>query len=151
MKFICDQMLGTLAKWLRIMGYDTLYGNGDDSELVKISVDEKRILLTRDRELHARCKNSLLVDSTELKKQIAEVMAALNLEINLKKTLSRCTVCNTPVEKIAKEEVMGRVPPHAYESNDDFWICPGCKRIYWLGTHWANMKNFMEKLKDNSP
>jgi len=51
MKFICDQMLGTLAKWLRIMGYDTLYGDGDDSELIKMAVDEKRVLITRDREL----------------------------------------------------------------------------------------------------
>jgi len=147
MKFICDQMLGTLAKWLRIMGYDTLYGDGDDSELIKIAVDEKRVLITRDRELHNRYENSLLVEGTELENQIRSVMDSLDLRINMENALSRCTVCNTPVRKIRKDEVKGKVPPHAYETHDEFWICPDCKRIYWRGTHWENMKNFMEKLK----
>jgi len=146
MKFICDQMLGTLAKWLRIMGYDTIYGDGDDSRLIKIAVDEKRVLLTRDKELHKRCPDSILIESTELGEQIKNVMNSLDLKIIMENTLTRCTVCNVPVEKISKEQVKGKVPAHAYETHDEFWICPECKRIYWIGTHWENMKNFMEKL-----
>ena len=99
MKFICDQMLGTLAKWLRIMGYDTIYGDGDDGELIKISVDEKRVLLTRDKELHKRYPDSILIESTELGEQIRKVVDSLDLKIDMENTLTRCTVCNVPVKK----------------------------------------------------
>jgi len=142
-------MLGTLAKWLRIIGYDTAYAKGgNDNEIIVKADEEKRVLLTRDKELHSRYKNSVFIDSTELEEQIKKVITSLNIKINEKNYLSRCTVCNTPVIKISKEEVRGKVPPHAYESHEEFRICPNCKRIYWLGTHWENMKQFIEKLKD---
>ncbi len=141
-------MLGTLAKWLRIMGYDTAYGEGSDSEIMDRAYKEERILLTRDKELHARYKNSVLVTSTELQEQIREVMKSLNLKIDMKNALSRCTVCNVPVKKISKRDAKEKVPPHAYETHDEFWICPNCKRVYWLGTHWENMKHFMDELNE---
>jgi len=142
-------MLGTLAKWLRIMGYDTAYAKkGNDNEIIKLAEKEERILLTRDRELASRYKNSLFIDSTELKNQIKKVIRSLNISTDEKNYLSRCTLCNTSVKKISRDEVKEKVPPHVYETHEDFWICPSCKHIYWIGTHWENMKQFIEKLKE---
>ncbi len=144
-------MLGTLAKWLRIIGYDTAYGEGNDSEIIKKADTEERILFTRDKELHDRYVNSVFVGSTKLEEQIKEVINALKLKIDMGNALSRCTLCNAPIMKTSKEQAKGKVPPHAYETHDNFWICPKCKRIYWMGTHWDNMKRFIEKLKDELP
>jgi len=147
MKFLCDQMLGTLAKWLRIMGYDAAYAEkGNDNEIIELAEREDRVLLTRYRELSSRHKNSLLIDGTELEYQIKKVVNSLGIDIDRKNYLSRCTVCNIPVKKISKEYAKGKVPSHAYESHDEFWICPNCKRIYWKGTHYENMKQFIERL-----
>jgi len=100
-----------LAKWLRIMGYDTAYAKeGNDNEIITKADEEKRILLTRDKELHSRYKNSVFIDSTELEKQIKKVIISLNIKINEKNYLSRCTVCNTPVIKISKNEVNHPMP-----------------------------------------
>jgi hypothetical protein len=143
-------MLGTLAKWLRILGYDTEYvRDGDDSKILKKAHAEERILITRDKELSTKCKNSVLVESTELEKQIEKVMESTSIEIDEKNMLSRCTLCNAPVIKINKNKVIKKVPSYAYETHDDFWICTECGRIYWMGTHWENMKQFIKKI--NSP
>lgn len=142
-------MLGTLVKWLRIMGHDTEYArNENDDELIKKAYAEERVLITRDKQLSKRYKNSVLITSTELKDQIKKVIEAMDIRIEEKDMLSRCTLCNVPVIKISKEEVVKKVPPYAHKTHDNFWICPKCNRVYWLGTHWENMKQFIEKIRD---
>jgi len=140
MKFIVDGMLGRLAKWLRILGYDTAFSpNLDDDQLVRLARAEGRLLLTRDRDLaRRRGLQCLLVESHHLEEQLDQILAELAL--TGEQPFSRCPVCNTPLRKVEKPEVEGRVPPHIFRTHKDFSLCPNCDKIYWPGTHWARMR-----------
>ncbi len=148
MKFICDEMLGTLAKWLRIMGYDTAYAKGmEDEEIILKAEKEERIVLTRDKMLARKAKNSLYIDERKLEEQIKKVMENFDLDIEEEKLLSRCTICNVEVEEVEKDKVKGKVPWQVWQNHEKFWICPKCKRIYWTGTHWENMEEKINEIK----
>lgn len=138
--FVVDGMLGSLARWLRILGYDTDYANQrDDPELVRIARAESRVLLTRDRELAGRRGvRALLVESQSLDEQLAQVTAAFPLIPAT--SSSRCPVCNTALVQVAREEVTHQVPAYVFEQHRHFQRCPGCDRIYWRGSHWRNMQ-----------
>jgi uncharacterized protein with PIN domain len=140
MRFIVDGMLGRLAKWLRVLGYDTTYfPHLDDDRLVRLARAEGRLLLTRDRDLaRRRGLQCLLIESDHLEEQLGQVLAepALTEE----HPFSRCPVCNTPLQKVKKPELEGRVPPHIFRTHKDFSLCPNCDKIYWPGTHWARMQ-----------
>ena len=148
MKYLCDQMLGTLAKWLRIFGLDTFYANSemDDSELIEISKKEKRVLITRDKNLLQKAKKEKIgvieINTTDIDEQIKKV---LNQEkVDKKKVLSRCILCNSDLDEVEKVEIEKKVPKRVFESNEKFWLCPKCKKVYWKGTHYENM---IEKIK----
>ena len=114
MKFLCDHMLGTLAKWLRFLGYDTAYpGPLDDNALKALAAEEDRVLLTRDHELSGRVAGALFVDSDDLDTQFAQVVRAFGL--TAKDAMSRCSVCNVLIQAIPKEQAEGHVPPGVYE------------------------------------
>ena len=148
MKFLCDEMLGTLAKWLRILGYDTEYvKDRDDEELLRIAREEGRIIITRDKLLAKKAGNALYLNEISLEKQIASVLEHFNLKIDEDKLLSRCTICNEIVIPIEKEKVKEKVPENAWKSHDKFWICPKCGKIYWIGSHWKNMKERIENIR----
>jgi uncharacterized protein with PIN domain len=140
MKFIVDGMLGRLAKWLRILGYDTAFSpNLDDNQLVRLARAEGRLLLTRDRGLaRRRGVQCLLIESHHLEEQLDQILAELPL--TGEHPFSRCPVCNTPLQKVEKPELEGRVPPHIFRTHKDFSLCPNCDKIYWPGTHWARMR-----------
>jgi len=140
MKFIVDGMLGRLAKWLRILGYDTAFSpNLDDNQLVRLARAEGRLLLTRDRGLaRRRGLQCLLIESHHLEEQLDQILAELPL--TGEHPFSRCPICNTPLQKVEKPELEGRVPPHIFRTHKDFSLCPNCDKIYWPGTHWARMR-----------
>ncbi len=141
-------MLGTLAKWLRILGFDTLYvKNMEDSNISRLAAEEKRILLTRDRELFFKTPAAIYIESDNLQHQLEEVIRKAGVEIDDERILTRCTVCNEVVRKIDKEYVKGKVPEHVYQMHDEFYICPKCGRIYWIGTHYKNMEEFIKKIR----
>ncbi len=144
MKFIVDGMLGRLAKWLRILGYDTAYSpHLDDDQLVRLARAEGRLLLTRDRGLaRRRGLQCLLIESDHLEEQLGQILAELALTWEHPAPLEerRCPVCNTPLQKVEKTELEGRVPPHIFRTHKDFRLCPHCDKIYWPGTHWARMQ-----------
>ncbi len=150
MKFLCDQMLGTLAKWLRIYGFDTFYAGNDskDSELLEISKNENRVLLTRDKELMyvARRENikTFEINSTDIDKEISNILS--NFKTDQKKILSRCILCNSIVEEIKKETIKEKVPDRVFNNNEKFWYCKKCKKIYWKGTHYEKMKEKINNL-----
>lgn len=149
MKFICDDMLGTLAKWLRIFGYDTLYGAKNDDEFLKISKQENRILLTRDKNLYERTKNkssSLYIKSMSLHEEIVLVFQKTGINISKDNMLSRCLICNTPLEIKKKSEIREVVPPYPFQYHEKFWKCPTCNRVYWKGSHWTNMYKRIKKI-----
>ena len=144
MKFIADVMVGKLARWLRILGYDVLYNNRfEDNEILRIAHDEGRVVLTRDVELHHRAgSNCLLVADDDYNEQIRQVIAAFRLREFA--VLTRCAECNTPLVDVDKESVFLRIPPFVYLTQDRFALCPTCDRVYWQGTHADEM---IEKTK----
>jgi len=149
MKYLCDQMLGTLAKWMRIYGLDTFYASSemDDSALVEICKKEKRTLITRDKDLLIRARRENLktieIKSIDINNQIRTIIS--DIETDSEKFLSRCILCNSKVIDINKIEVKERVPERIYKNNEKFWYCKKCNKIYWTGSHFENM---IEKINE---
>lgn len=143
-RVICDGMLGTLAKWLRILGTDAAYYGcgGSDDDLMSLAEREGRVVITRDRELFARCSKAglraLYIPTTDLQEQIELVLREIGIDGS--KALTRCIVCNVELEHVDKEKVKGQVLERVYRSYDEFYVCPQCSRIYWPGTHYRNME-----------
>ncbi len=139
MKFLCDHMLGTLAKWLRFLGYDTMYpGPLDDGELKALAAREERVLLTRDRQLSGRVTGSLYVASDDLDEQFTQVVHGFSL--NSESAMSRCSVCNELIEAVPRERAKDHVPEGVFDRQRDFWWCPKCGRFYWQGSHFDAMR-----------
>lgn len=145
LRLLADCMLGRLAKWLRLLGYDTAYENdATDHELARRSRAEGRVLLTRDRELaNRRGLRTLLIQSQALEEQVQEVEEAFGLPPD--PALSRCSVCNVVVEQVSPAEVADRVPPYVLETQSEFRLCPGCGRVYWPGSHVQAMDEHLEE------
>lgn len=161
-KFICDRMLGKLATWLRISGYDTLYvgdfsfdGNQrkkEDTFMLKNYTD--RILLTRDRELYSRClarkRKVFFIHSDYVADQIRELKSA---GIDFKIVMNRCSVCNGILRKPEEHEVK-EVLEREGISEDlsrkyELWYCPKCIKLYWMGSHWKNMVKFLKEIDES--
>src|SRR5256886_11158397 len=138
MKLLCDHMLGSLARWLRFMGYDTAYPEpGPDRTLVERVRAEDRILLTRTRNLAAGVTGAVQIRSDILEDQIREVASALPLR--LVDPLSRCSLCNEILLSARLEDVKEFVPEGVRSRHRVFWRCPSCGRVYWRGTPWGKM------------
>lgn len=151
LKFAVDSMLGKLAKWLRIMGYDVIYSPMiEDDYLMWLSSIEGRIVITRDTKFFKKIgsKNSFFVRSDKLKEQVFEVIKGfdLNPEDNM---LSRCVNCNTRLTQLPKEEASGLVPEYIFLNHEEFYYCENCKKVYWDGTHTANMKKMIDSFVSN--
>jgi uncharacterized protein len=151
MKILCDQMLGTLAKWLRILGFDTFYANAEmsDEDLLNIAKGENRTIFTRDKELIIRGKkknlNVIAIEATDLDLQLNQALKHVN--IDEKSILSRCTLCNTVLDAVEKNKVQGKVPSKIFENNEKFWFCSKCNKFYWMGSHYNEMINKIDKIK----
>ena len=150
-RLLADGMLGSLAKWLRLLGYDTAYDNAaTDPELARRARAESRVLLTRDHELSARRGlRALLIQSEVLEEQVQEVQEALGPPPD--PSLSRCAVCNAALEPTSPAEVADCVPPYVLRTQSDFRRCPGCGRIYWPGTHLHTMRDQMDAFGTQEP
>jgi len=139
-RFVADVMVGKLARWLRVLGFDVAYSNKyADDEIIQIAAAETRIILTRDTGLAARRHNSqcLLIESGNYEEQIQQVLRSLDLkDFNV---FSRCLECNNPLEDVDKEAVFEKIPPYIYLTQDRFARCSSCGRIYWHGTHAEKM------------
>lgn len=145
MKLLCDHMLGSLARWLRFMGYDTAYPEpGPDRALIERARAEDRILLTRDKQLAARVQGAVAVRSDDLEEQIREVATVLRLQ--LVDPLSRCSLCNEILVPLPLGEVEGLVPEGVRSRHHEFWRCPSCQRVYWQGSHWDKMIERLNQL-----
>jgi uncharacterized protein with PIN domain len=144
-RLLVDGMLGRLAKWLRLLGYDTVYDNAaSDPELARRSRAEGRILVTRDRELSARRGlRTLLIRSEKLEEQVEEVRDAFASPSPT--PLSRCAVCNAELETVSPADVVSLVPPYVLKTQSEFRRCPGCGRVYWPGTHLEEMQKQMKE------
>jgi hypothetical protein len=144
LRLLADCMLGRLAKWLRLLGYDTAYENdAADHALARRARAEGRVLLTRDHALaKRRGLRTLLIESQVLEEQVQEVQEALGPPPDL--SLSRCSVCNVALEEVSPAEVADRVPPYVLKNQSEFRYCPGCGRVYWPGSHVQAMGEQLE-------
>ncbi len=150
-RFILDVHLGKLANQLRMLGFDTLYRNDyADEELADISSQENRILLTRDLGVLKRGIVNLgyYVRATNPEKQLTEVMQRFNL-FNLINPFARCIHCNGLLAPVAKENIIDKLPQKVQENYQQFSQCPDCNQIFWQGTHFEKMQQFIDNLITN--
>jgi hypothetical protein len=142
-RFIVDAMLGTLARWLRLMGYDVLYErDGDDGELATKAARLHRLLVTRDRGLAARrgAARVVLLRAASLRGQWLELARALELRPRLASALTRCGDCNHRLRALARRKARLLVPPYVYATRRRFRRCPGCARVFWRATHTSGIE-----------
>ena len=147
-RFMVDAMLGKLARWLRLFGFDTAFEPDiADEKLVRRAVEEGRIILTRDRRLpeewHVRAIH--LVDAERPLAQVREVADRFDLAERVR-LLTRCSRCNIPLVPATRGEAEGRVPPRVLAATGDLQRCPGCGRFYWSGSHVRRMRRMVEDM-----
>ncbi len=149
MTFVADCMLGRLAKWLKILGFDVLYfSKAEDRDLVEIARRDGRILLTRDTgliERTAKRSNRLFVRSDDWEDQVVQVLDELELWDEVRPN-TRCIECNLPLKALARERARNLVTSYVSEHASSFAVCPGCNRVFWQGTHYGDMERKIEKL-----
>jgi uncharacterized protein len=148
LKFVLDVHLGRLAGYLRMLGFDTVYDNrSTDPELVKISAEQGRVLLTRDRGLlkHSLVTRGYWLRETDSRRQAAEVVRRFDLARSLN-PFKRCLVCNGLLTAVSKTEIERQVPPRVLDWCNEFHRCPGCERVYWEGSHYRQMRHWIEQL-----
>jgi uncharacterized protein with PIN domain len=150
-RFIVDSNVGKLARWLRMLGYDTVFINDiDDNELIAIGLNDERVLLTKDSQIMLRRVvtsgrlKALLIEDDNPKDQLQQVARMMKLDKERKFT--RCLECNKLLVPKDKDEVQDLVPVYVFKTQFQYYQCPECQRIYWRGTHWQRMNKEMEAL-----
>ncbi|MEM3436938.1 MAG: Mut7-C RNAse domain-containing protein [Nitrososphaerales archaeon] len=150
-KFIVDSMLGSLARKLRIYGFDVLY-NAEilDENILTIAKDDDRIVLTSDKDLHNKAilndlKSILLLEDSD-ENRIVTVFKIIGLKPELNPMNSRCPLCNGDIKEVDKNKVRN-VPESVLKKHDHFYSCVRCGKTYWIGSHWLKLKNFSEKVR----
>jgi len=142
MKFIVDCMLGKLAKWLKILGFDVSYFKKiEDDKLLSLAQKEERVLLTRDNGLVEKAKEIkfLFIHSEDWRRQVEQVLDDFRLWSEVK-PFSRCIECNLELKDLPKKSAKNLVSSFVYEHAKSFALCPRCGRIFWKGTHYRDME-----------
>ncbi|HEY8495295.1 MAG TPA: Mut7-C RNAse domain-containing protein [Myxococcota bacterium] len=150
LRFAVDAMLGRLARWLRLLGFDAWYEGGvADEQLVRRALDEQRWILTRDRALPVewRAPRVHLVAAETPFAQLQEVAAAFGLAARAR-PFARCSRCNAALVALAAAEAALRVPPAVRARHAQFRGCPTCGRIYWEGSHVERMRRVLARLDE---
>jgi uncharacterized protein with PIN domain len=149
-KFIADRNLGKLTKWLRILGYDTVfYRENIDREFLRAGAKEKRIVLTRRRDMAQRnfTGRMVIIYHDRVYDQLQELREKASLDLNPRNLFTICLECNQPLQTISKENTAEKVPPYVFQTQDTFLTCPECGKIYWPGTH---KDNILRLIKDRN-
>ncbi len=136
-------MLGSLARWLRVLGLDVLYDASlDDPELVAIAATEGRTLLTRDRGLVARrdARDHLLIRSERIEEQVRQVLEDLRVDLDPARPFGRCLRCNQVLVDLPRQEALAQVPPYVASTQRRFRQCPACGRVFWSASHVRRMR-----------
>jgi len=147
-RFVADTHLGRLAGYLRMLGFDTRYERDSaDEDLASISVEEERILLTRDRGLLKRgmVTHGYFVQATDPSRQLVEVLQRFDLASRMQ-PFRRCIHCNGILQPVPKDAVIDRLLPETRQYYDEFFLCPRCGRVYWKGSHYRRMQRFIESV-----
>lgn len=146
LRFACDAMLGRLARWLRLAGYDVSFDpDVPGPALAGQARADNRWLLTCDRELAGMAgPRALLLRERAAGKQVSELRGRLPLAAHPSRFLTRCSCCNGLLEEIGREAVIDRVPPYVATHADRFVVCQRCGRVYWPGTHVGKIVHTLE-------
>jgi uncharacterized protein with PIN domain len=147
-RFVADAHLGALARYLRMLGFDTLYENAcRDAELARLSAREHRIVLTRDRALlmHRLISHGCYVRATRPMQQLEEIVLRLDLVRSIR-PFSRCLRCNRALESVAGEAIGDRLPGRSPVAHFDYRMCRACNKVYWEGSHWRRMSQTVHEL-----
>ena len=149
-KFIVDIQLGKLAKYLRMLGFDTIYKNNyDETTVVTLAGEHKRIILTRNISLlkYNAVTHGYWIRSLHPVEQVTEVLHHFDLYKNTK-PFSRCIVCNGIITEIPKDSIMNQLEPKTKHYYDEFYQCTSCEKVYWKGSHYENMRNVVKTMRN---
>lgn len=147
--FILDVHLGTLARYMRMLGFDCYYRNDlSDEEIIERGEKEERTVLTRDLGIlkNSRIKAGYFIRNTDPEKQLKETVRAFNLKFWFK-PFSRCMNCNGILTKIDKMSVKKLVPEGTWSQKNEFFQCSQCSKIYWKGSHYHRMQQFIAQIR----
>lgn len=151
-RFVLDVHLGRLAAYLRMLGFDAVYGNcSGNSELVRISSEQQRILLTRDLGMlkHRAVTHGYRVRQTDSRCQLAEIVDRFDLARSIR-PFTRCMACNGILAQVPREHVRPLLPSRTATSYEDFRQCPQCGKIYWKGSHYRRMQQWLRELTSDA-
>ncbi|MCG6982634.1 MAG: Mut7-C RNAse domain-containing protein [Deltaproteobacteria bacterium] len=150
-RFVADRMLGKLAKWLRVLGYDVVYlRKASEGEILQ-KLQAGRTLLTRNRRAQKwRGKgNVFIVKGNDPKIQLREVVKGLGLPELDAVIFSRCLGCNRTLDPVKRETVREEVPDYIYQKHEEFYRCNDCGKVYWHGSHAVRMRQQLQKMLED--
>ena len=152
LRFIADSMLGGLARWLRMLGYDTLYYRRiSDSTLLATAREQGRILLTRDKSLSARAKKAgvqvVYIPDSDVEAWLKTLRRTLGIRLEIPAETTRCPICNSPLRHVGRDDVKGEVPLYIHEKYSEYWKCVECGKVYWRGPHWYSIEKVLKRIK----
>jgi uncharacterized protein with PIN domain len=153
--FIVDAMLGKLATWLRLTGHDTFYSTKmHDDELLRIALEQQRVLLTSDATLARRAKEAgveVMLVRGSVDEEVASVFLRFGIKPEADPARSRCTKCNgelVHINKDEKERIEDLIPERTYNYYEEFWLCKYCKSVFFRGGQWVNIDAYMERIAE---
>lgn len=148
-RFILDDHLGRLARYLRQLGFDTRYSSrAHDKEILRFAREENRIILTKDHLLlrHKEVRYGYLIQENDPREQLEEVLGHYNLYSCIH-PLGRCLLCNEILKRVCKEEILPRLKPLTKKYYQEFLWCSCCEKVYWKGSHYQGMMALVEELR----
>ena len=151
-KFYADSMLGKLARFLRFLGYDTLYRTEESVEkMLETSFEDNRIVLTKSKDIVNKCNKlsvkSLFIPINDIGIQLKLLHDVLHLELSTPPLNTRCSVCNNELIEKNKQEIINLIPKGTERHHDRFWQCSTCGKIYWIGSHWKAIEKIITEAK----
>lgn len=154
MRFLVDGMLGGLARWLRILGQEVRYdASTKDNDLLRIADEENMVLLTRDEELYRRAKarkimSNLVLGETE-EQRLAQMASTFGVHLDADMAKAKCPDCGSELKETSKIEVAGKVPQASLKLYSQFWKCTNqdCGKVYWIGSHWKQIRQTLEEAR----
>jgi uncharacterized protein with PIN domain len=150
-RFAAEKTLGKLAKWLRILGFDTVYEPDFPNRSVSDLADSKRIILTRTQTIRDKtpATNLIFIRSDRHLEQLKEIIQKLALKQADVQPFTRCLKCNTLIEPVDKDSIRSEVPDYIWQTQHSFQMCPVCRKIFWRGSHTKRSIDIIRNLFDN--
>ncbi len=151
-KFYADSMLGKLSRFLRFLGYDTLYRIEEDIEtMLKNAKNNNRIILSQARKvIQLSNKNeitSIMMPTSNIVDQLRVLKKEIDLNLEIPPKEMRCSMCNGELQERNKNEIANKIPKGTFEYYDTFWECKECGKIFWLGRHWEDIKRTITEVE----